>query len=589
MKEDIKKVMLNEFEKQIDEIIIDANEDNFSQIIGLINNLKYYWQLCRFDLKNNGNNFNRVNIIDNSNDLSINFPEWFRDNFGQGCQIQCDVKKSNLKFQSINDGKLKIFLRGVDYRNPKGVRCPVYVNFITFKLNGDLIFNEDNLICHDEPFEFEILSNDKEIFNIFLEFETIFDYYPFLLNLFDDTSNLDDLKEKYSLFKKQIQFMGFLEQFDKLDNNSLKMYDFMKNDNLLPLGKNGKSLYDYNFFLNSYNSYLSSLEIKDNFNQLILKIKSLEDKIQYYERIIESDNALFSTIFLDYKLTPNRLLYNVQTLCLELLDFVNKICIKYDIKWWLDFGTLLGAIRHENFIPWDDDIDIGIMRKDYHKFIEVMFDELKRNNLNNYIDVVYRWRKHEGKVVNGTLHFFIRDEQVGEHIILAAVDFFPYDFMSDYDNNYDNFGVSYNRSLRNFYQMLCRGDDTSKLYMGLDYSEIIDGYYNELNLTYDEDKYIIPGVEGAFAYSGTNLYELIVLKYSNIFPLKESKFREYTFPVPNDSDFYLNQIYGDNHMEIPKDVRTHNRLSLFRDVPNINEILEGYIVVLKEANKNFKY
>ena len=383
--------------------------------------------------------------------------------------------------------------------------------------------------------------------------------------------------------------MGFLEQFDKLDNNSLKMYDFMKNDNLLPLGKNGKSLYDYNFFLNSYNSYLSSLEIKDNFNQLILKIKSLEDKIQYYERIMESDNALFSTIFLDYKLTPNRLLYNVQTLCLELLDFVNKICIKYDIKWWLDFGTLLGAIRHENFIPWDDDIDIGIMRKDYHKFIEVMFDELKRNNLNNYIDVVYRWRKHEGKVVNGTLHFFIRDEQVGEHIILAAVDFFPYDFMSDYDNNYDNFGVSYNRSLRNFYQMLCRGDDTSKLYMGLDYSEIIDGYYNELNLTYDEDKYIIPGVEGAFAYSGTNLYELIVLKYSNIFPLKESKFREYTFPVPNDSDFYLNQIYGDNHMEIPKDVRTHNRLSLFRDVPNINEILEGYIVVLKEANKNFKY
>ena len=581
--------MLKEFEKQIDEIIIGANEDNFSQIIGLINNLKDYWQLCRFDLKNNGNNFNRVNIIDNSNDLSINFPEWFRDNFGQGCQIQGDVKKFNLKFQSINDGTLKIFLRGVDYRNPDGVRCPVYVNFITFKLNGDLIFDEDNLIYHDEPFEFEILSNDKEIFNIFLEFETIFDYYPFLLNLFDDTSNLDDLKEKYSLFKKQLQFMGFLEQFDKLDNNSLKMYDFMENDNLLPLGKNGKSLYDYNFFLNSYNSYLSSLEIKDKFNQLILKIKSLEDKMQYYERIIESDNALFSTIFLDYKLTPNRLLYNVQTLCLELLDFVNKICIKHDIKWWLDFGTLLGAIRHENFIPWDDDIDIGIMRKDYHKFIEIMYDELKRNNLDNYVDVVYRWRKHEGKVVNGTLHFFIRDEQVGENIILAAVDFFPYDFMRDYDNNYDNFGVSYNHSLRNFYQMLCRGDDTSKLYMGLDYSEIIDEYYNELNLTYDEDKYIIPGVEGAFAYSGTNLYELIVLKYSNIFPLKESKFREYTFPVPNDSDFYLNQIYGDNHMEIPKDVRTHNRLSLFRDVPNINEILEGYIVVLKEANKNFKY
>ncbi len=581
--------MLKEFVKQIDEIMLNINESNFNQTINLINNYKNYWKLFRFDLQNKGDNFNRVNIFDNPSNLSINFPEWFRDNYGQGCQIQGDINKSNLKVQCVNDGALKIFLRGVDYRNLNGLRCPIYINYTTFKLNGEVIFDEDNLICHDEPYVFEISSKDKEVFDIYLEFESIFDYYPFLLNLFDNIITMDDLKEKYSLFKKQIQFMGFLEQFCKFNSNSLKMYGFMENDNQIPLGENEKNLHDYKFFLNSYNSYLSSLEINVKFNQLTSKIKSLENKIEYYDRIIDSDNALFSSIFLDYKLTPNRLLYNVQTLCLELLEFVNKICKKYDIKWWLDFGTLLGAIRHENFIPWDDDIDIGIMRKDYHKFIEVMFDELERNNLNDYIDVVYRWRKHDGKEVNGSLHFFIRDERVGKHIILAAVDFAPYDFMRDYDNNYHSFGVLYNRSLRNFYQMLCRGNDTSKLYMGLDYSEIIDNYYNELNLTYDEEKYIIPGVEGAFAYSGTNLYELIVLKYSNIFPLKESKFREYTFPVPNDSDFHLKQIYGEGYMGVPKDVRTHNRLTLFRNVPNINEILEGYITILKEANKNFKY
>ena len=589
MKENIKKVMLCEFEKQIDELMVFISKKNvdFNQIINWINNLKEGWKLCRFDLKNKGNDFSRVNILENSNNLNIMFPSWFKDNFGQGCQIQGNAKELNLEFQCISNGLLRIILRGIDFKNLEHLRCPIYVNFTTFKLNDELIFDEDKLICHDEPYEFEVSSNDKDIFNISLEFETIYDYYPIFLDLFNNVTNIDELNDEYYLFKKQLQFIRFIEQYDEFNNSSLEMYGFMKNDNQLILGNNERNLFSYDSFLNHYSNYLNSLKIKNTFNQLNSKIKSLEKKMEDYERIIDSDNSLFSTIFLDYTLKPNRLLFNVQTLCLELLSFVNKICKKHGLKWWLDFGTLLGAIRHENFIPWDDDIDIGIMRKDYHKFIEVMYDEIENNNLTEYIDVVYRWRRHEGKEVNGSLHFFIRDERVGKHIILAAVDFAPYDFMKDYDSN--NFGIFYNRSLRNFYQMLCRGNDTSTLYMGLDYSEIIDKYYQELNLTYDKDKYIIPGVEGAFGYAGTNLYELIVLGYSDIFPLRESKFREYTFPVPNNSDFHLKQIYGEGYMGVPKDVRTHNRLTLFRNVPNINDILENYIVILKEANKNFKY
>ena len=589
MKNDIKKIMLNEFERQIDEIFLVSSKKgfDFNKIITVINNQKDGWKLCRFDLKNRGNDFSRINILENFNESYIIFPSWFRDHFGQGCQIQGDAKNLNLKFQCVTDGSLRIILRGIDFKNLEHLRCPIYVNFTKFKLNDELIFDEDNLICHDEPYEFEISSNDKDIFHMYLEFETIYDYYPAFLNLFNNVSNMGELINEYDLFKKYVHFIRFLEQYSEVNESSRDMYDFMKNDNRVILDSNDENLLSYASFSNQYSNYLNFLEITDKFDQLTSKIKSLEDKMKDYESIIESDNSLFSTIFLDYTLKPTRLLYNVQTLCLELLSFVNKICEKYDIKWWLDFGTLLGSIRHENFIPWDDDIDIGIMRNDYHKFIGVMFDEIEKNNLTDYIDVVYRWRRHEGKEVNGSLHFFIRDEKVGKNIILAAVDFAPYDFMKDYDSN--TFGVEYNRSLRKFYQMLCRGDDTSTLYMGLDYSEIIDPYYQELNLTYDKDKYIIPGVEGAFGYAGTNLYELIVLGYSDIFPLKESKFREYTFPVPNNSDFHLKQIYGENYMGIPKDIRTHNRLTLFRNVPNINELLESYIHILKEANKNFKY
>src|SRR5215217_8007431 len=64
---------------------------------------------------------------------------------------------------------------------------------------------------------------------------------------------------------------------------------------------------------------------------------------------------------------------------LEMLDVFDSICRKHDIKYWLDWGTLLGAKRHGGFIPWDDDLDLSILRSDYKKLLSVLKEELPEN------------------------------------------------------------------------------------------------------------------------------------------------------------------------------------------------------------------
>ena len=83
--------------------------------------------------------------------------------------------------------------------------------------------------------------------------------------------------------------------------------------------------------------------------------------------------------------TLNRL-QEIQVICLEMLCEFDRICKEEDIPYSLAGGTLLGAIRHEGFIPWDDDVDVFLLRKDYDRFIEKYFDTELKNPYYRIID-----------------------------------------------------------------------------------------------------------------------------------------------------------------------------------------------------------
>ncbi|EXY98301.1 licD family protein, partial [Bacteroides fragilis str. 3998 T(B) 4] len=74
--------------------------------------------------------------------------------------------------------------------------------------------------------------------------------------------------------------------------------------------------------------------------------------------------------------TDGTMLRKQQERMFEMLCVIDDICVKNEINYWLSGGTLLGAVRHGGFIPWDDDLDIQLMKDDYNKLLGLLKTEL---------------------------------------------------------------------------------------------------------------------------------------------------------------------------------------------------------------------
>ncbi len=121
----------------------------------------------------------------------------------------------------------------------------------------------------------------------------------------------------------------------------------------------------------------------------------------------------------------------VKKIQIEILDVVAAFCEENNINYWLDSGTLLGAVRHKGYIPWDDDIDIGMLRPDYDKFAE-LFN--KSNDRYRFVDIdnTPDFYVAFGKVIDTKTVLYEPDKNGDK--LAVNIDIFIYDNAPDDDN-----------------------------------------------------------------------------------------------------------------------------------------------------------
>lgn len=96
---------------------------------------------------------------------------------------------------------------------------------------------------------------------------------------------------------------------------------------------------------------------------------------RFMEEYMELQNSFFEDEVIDGFYVP-AMIKRAWGAELKVISEIDRICRKYDIKYFADWGSLIGTVRHEGFIPWDDDVDICMKREDYKKFLEVAEKEL---------------------------------------------------------------------------------------------------------------------------------------------------------------------------------------------------------------------
>lgn len=222
----------------------------------------------------------------------------------------------------------------------------------------------------------------------------------------------------------------------------------------------------------------------------------------------------------------------------RLLDALDMICKKHGLRYWLDAGSLLGAARHGGFIPWDDDIDIGMFKEDYDQFLAIAQEELPEDIFLQTRETDPRYKFRFAKLRDGNSTFIEKSEDClpGIHNGIY-IDIFP--------------KISYPVMPAAIRRFLVRHLGWANYYL-----EVLRprGRTTLPGLCKNFCKYLLckaafalapPIPSGYYAETPEDNGYVVFQKLDDILPLTTVPFEGKPYPAPRNMDAYLRTTYGD--------------------------------------------
>lgn len=277
---------------------------------------------------------------------------------------------------------------------------------------------------------------------------------------------------------------------------------------------------------------------------------------------------------------------------LDMLKAFDRVCEKHGITYFVAFGTAIGALRHNGFIPWDDDIDIGMMREEYEKLLNVPKQEWNDLFLIDPKDsyglhrTIYPRIYKRNTIFETQYHFdytVTRDEKDGNRLPIW-LDIFVYDRVPS--KNWVKARLLPTYILKKLYywskcKIRVRSEDPFPKKVLCSFKRCVFYFLNITKLPEIKirNRFIKTASKArgdlvtSFEFDYNDEVLKSIFKYDDMFPVRKTNFEDMLVPIPQNCEKILQSLYGD-YMKLPPEEKRFNHPPKILDFGDGNTITE---------------